>query len=780
MAAGRIEGLLPHLRDLVSRGDNQTADRELLQRFSAGQDEAAFAEIVRRHGPVLLRVCRRVLHNGHDAEDVCQAAFLLLAQKATSVRWRDSVAGWLFQTAYRLSLKARTAGLRRSRHEAQARPAAPADPLAELTVREMQAVLDEELHRLPEPYRAPILLCCLEGRSRDEAAADLGWPLATVKDRLERGRERLRARLARRGVQLGTALASAWLLEGTAQAGLSPHATARAASLIATGQATLASFLPARVAALAKGVTTTMLVCRMTMLALAGSLLALGVAAGVTKPSGKPAAIKAQAAQAKPAAADAAPAEPEALPLVGHKGKVNAITFAHGGKSVATAGADGTVRVWDPTTGVQLHKLEQAGKAAGVAFSPDGRVLAGAFVGPAGKVGLWDTATGKPLWQSGHKMPGPRAAVAFSPDGRQVLAGFGDESGSFHAATGKMLFLFRGQPGGATAVAISPDGKHLVVGGGGSVMLLDRTTGRALRTWRSKGNVTSVAFLPTGTRIAATDGGQAIRMLDLTTGKEESAFAAKDAIRALALSPDGKRAATALSDGTILLWDSSGRQERRFSARGAVHAMAFSPDGKRLATAGEDGAILWDLTRDEKPLPKDFKLTDKEVTALWDDLASSEGGKVYTAARLLRADPARSVPFLLKRLARQEETPDKKKLKKLIADLDSDEFKTRDAAMKALEKLGSAAEEAMREALAARPSLEAKTRLERLLRLLGTEGALTAEQQRDVRAVRVLEQAGTPAARKALQALVKESRGWWASKEAKEALERMSRRDKKP
>jgi RNA polymerase sigma factor (sigma-70 family) len=214
MTVQRLRTLLPRLREFVSRSGSQTADRELLRRFSAEQDEAAFAEIVRRHGPMLLRVCQRVLHNDHDAEDICQAAFLLLAQKASSIRWHESVAGWLFQSVYRLSLQARKAAGRRRRHEGRLRPAPGPDPLAELTVRELEAVLDEELNRLPEKYRAPILLCCLQGRSRDEAGRCLGWTPAVVKDRLEQGRERLRARLARRGVLLGTALTSAWLFDG--------------------------------------------------------------------------------------------------------------------------------------------------------------------------------------------------------------------------------------------------------------------------------------------------------------------------------------------------------------------------------------------------------------------------------------------------------------------------------------------------------------------------------------------------------------------------------------
>src|SRR5262245_25760445 len=152
----RVQTILPVLKKLVSLQDNQTADRELLKRFSRERDETAFSEIVRRHGPMLVRVCQRVVHNAQDAEDICQAAFLLLAQKATAVHWCDSVAGWLFQTAYRMSLKARARASCRKRHETRAKPRQPADPVAELTVRELQAVLDDELSRLPEKYRAPI------------------------------------------------------------------------------------------------------------------------------------------------------------------------------------------------------------------------------------------------------------------------------------------------------------------------------------------------------------------------------------------------------------------------------------------------------------------------------------------------------------------------------------------------------------------------------------------------------------------------------------------------
>jgi RNA polymerase sigma factor (sigma-70 family) len=228
---------------------------------------------------MLLRVSQRVLHHCQDAEDVCQAAFLLLAKKAASPRWRDSVAGWLFQTAYRLAAKSRVTARRRARREARAQAAAPPDPTADLSVRELQAVLDEEISRLPAHYRGPIVLCCLEGKSRDEAARLLGWTLANVKDRLEHGRERLRGRLARRGVLLGTVLTSAWLLEPSLDAAgftLLPAATARAARAVAAGQTALGEAFPARVIALAEGVSPTMFPNRIAFVLLISLALALG------------------------------------------------------------------------------------------------------------------------------------------------------------------------------------------------------------------------------------------------------------------------------------------------------------------------------------------------------------------------------------------------------------------------------------------------------------------------------------------------------------------------
>ena len=383
MAVADVRSLLAAGQEGVASTD-PTSDLDLLRRFTAARDEAAFAEIVRRHRPLLLRLCQRILHSGHDAEDVCQAAFLLLAQQATSLRWHASVAGWLFQVGYRLSLKARVATHRRTRHEAQAKPALAPDPIAQLTIGELQTVLDEELSRLPEKWRAPILLCCMEGRSRDEAARFLGWTLAAVKNRLEQGRQRLRSRLARRGLSLGTAVLSTWLLEPTGRVAsftVTPPAAAQAALAIATGRAALLDFLPPHVAALAKGGMTTMFTRAATIVALVGLALGLTAAGVVTALSGASSPTQVPVIQAvlQPAVAVPQPTvspkevvQPAALPLEGHKGAVHAVALDRDGKTLATAGADKTVRLWDLATGQQLHNLKQTGEAAGVALSPRG------------------------------------------------------------------------------------------------------------------------------------------------------------------------------------------------------------------------------------------------------------------------------------------------------------------------------------------------------------------------------------------------------------------------
>jgi RNA polymerase sigma factor (sigma-70 family) len=193
------------------------SDRHLIDAFAKAGDESAFTELVRRHGSLVLGVCRRILGNVQDSEDAFQAVFLVLAKKASAISWSDSIKNWLHGVACRVAMKARGQVLRRKQKEYEAgqQPAATGQASA---CTELRAVLDEELEQLPDKYRSVLILCYLEGKTRDEAAEQLGWSMGSVKGCLERGREQLRDRLTRRGLALSAILAVALLGEATASA----------------------------------------------------------------------------------------------------------------------------------------------------------------------------------------------------------------------------------------------------------------------------------------------------------------------------------------------------------------------------------------------------------------------------------------------------------------------------------------------------------------------------------------------------------------------------------
>jgi RNA polymerase sigma factor (sigma-70 family) len=188
------------------------SDRELLDRFHRQRDQAAFEVILRRHGPMVLGVCRRILPQAHDAEDAFQATFLVLVRKAGVLRDPGLLANWLYGVAYRVARKARARLARRSEYERQAASMPAADVPLDLAWREMRSLLDEELQALPAKYQAPLVLCYLEGLSNEEAARRLGWPSGSISYRLAKGRELLRQRLARRDRALSTEMFASVLL----------------------------------------------------------------------------------------------------------------------------------------------------------------------------------------------------------------------------------------------------------------------------------------------------------------------------------------------------------------------------------------------------------------------------------------------------------------------------------------------------------------------------------------------------------------------------------------
>jgi RNA polymerase sigma factor (sigma-70 family) len=254
MATNRLRKALNHLQSVLAPpGSEALTDAQLLARFLAGRDEAAFAVLVRRHGPMVLGVCRRLLRHAQDAEDAFQAAFLVLARKAGSVLKGEAVGSWLYMVAYRAAQRARAGRARRQAREKQVDDM-PHPPVQPEETQDWLPLLDDELGRLPEKYRAPVVLCDLEGQSRREAARQLKVPDGTLSRRLAAGRRLLAERLSRRGVTLSGGALAAALSGGAASAQVAAPlvvATAKAAVFAAQGHLAAVS---TPVAVLTKGV----------------------------------------------------------------------------------------------------------------------------------------------------------------------------------------------------------------------------------------------------------------------------------------------------------------------------------------------------------------------------------------------------------------------------------------------------------------------------------------------------------------------------------------------
>jgi RNA polymerase sigma factor (sigma-70 family) len=623
--------LLRHVRRVASHATPD--DAALLGRYLAGRDPAAFEALVRRHGPMVLRVCRRLLGHAQDAEDAFQATFLVLARKAGSVRPAGALAAWLHGVACRVALGARTTAARRRLREGTAPDLAPPDPhpdpLSELTAREALRTLDEEVERLPEAYRLPVVLCCLEGLSQEEAARQLGWAPGSVKGRLERGRKRLHQRLARRGLSLAAGLA---LAEMARVAAAGPAAALTAATVKAAGGAHV---LPARVAALAEGglqpLALSKVKCGLLLLLVVGTAAA-GLAARARpvpageEPDGRPAAEQPKSSEQKgPARTDryGDPLPPGAVARLGslrlyHGEQVHRVTLSGDGRWVVSTAADGN-RLWDAVTGRE-RPLRAALRQAAV-FATQDQLLAvekrnldlqlcdlvtGKKVGgllPAAKVGQLPV-TLHMSWPDGT------SPLALSPDGRTLVVcnlGLG----------GRPVLRFcdvrRGQVEGpvalkldnvsATRFAFSADGKALVVQCNNAMVHVWDVPGRTEKLVSRSSPADfggHIALSPDGTVLAtAPDAGKRIRLWDARTLKElpPPLNQHDKPPRSLTFAPDGNLLAATYGDPTVGLWDLATRKKvRQLQGKDFyVDHVAFSADGKTLAGSDGYGATLWDV-----------------------------------------------------------------------------------------------------------------------------------------------------------------------------------------
>jgi RNA polymerase sigma factor (sigma-70 family) len=276
--------ILSYLRTLLeANGLGDVSDGRLLEQFVTHQEELAFNALMRRHGPMVFSVCRRVLHENHDAEDAFQATFLLLARKAGVIRKQQAVGGWLHGVARRLALKARTMAARRDSHEKHV--ASMKRPNLEPAWTELNQDLDSALQELPAKYREPIVLCYLEGKTQEQSAKLLGCSVGTVRNRLAQGRNLLRDRLTRRGCTLSAA-AFTTVLATTAAARAVPiqlrHATLKAAVAFASGSALTPGLVSSQVVTLVNAGIKAMVAAKIKLagvVIVSASLLGLGAAA---------------------------------------------------------------------------------------------------------------------------------------------------------------------------------------------------------------------------------------------------------------------------------------------------------------------------------------------------------------------------------------------------------------------------------------------------------------------------------------------------------------------
>jgi RNA polymerase sigma factor (sigma-70 family) len=256
-------------------------DQELLRCFLAERDQAAFDALLRRHGSMVFDVCRNVLGNEQGAEDAFQATFLVLAQKAAAIRKKSSVGSWLYGVAYRTANKARSCSAKRRKHEARVPRLMATTPADDISWREIRQLLYSELNRLPECYRAPVVLCYLEENSQQEAARFLGISRGTLQRRLDAGRALLRTRLVRRGLGPAAILAiSTW--PSTKVSGLVPFglldSTVKASVLIGAGEAARGVISP-KVLALTEGVLKAMFLSKLRLVS--AMFLAVSISAGL-------------------------------------------------------------------------------------------------------------------------------------------------------------------------------------------------------------------------------------------------------------------------------------------------------------------------------------------------------------------------------------------------------------------------------------------------------------------------------------------------------------------
>ena len=504
------------------------------------------------------------------------------------------------------------------------------------------------------------------------------------------------------------------------------------------------------------------------------------------------------------------------VPVQGHQGIVSALAVSEDGRTVTTVGGDRTVRRWETTTGKEISRRALPPGATAVVLSTRGQTVA--FGGPDAAVHWWDAATGKELGRFVRRQAGPGglpapAALVISPDGRTLAAvGADNVLRCWDTAAGEDLKPGGDNPrqGGPAAfgsvanLVFAPDGRTLALvamdraqmpplpgaapvkplpaepGPLPTIRLWDVTLGRETRRFDPHpGGVATLAFAPDGRTLASANYDGTISLWETATGRERLRInpdksGGDVSLAVTAFSPDGRTLASGGQDRVVRLLDlATGRERARLTGHeGGILAVAFAPHGRALVSASTDGtALVWKVPAAAGDAP--VGLNARRAEGLWSDLCGRDAAKAYKASCTLRAGGSETVALLRERLRPAAATPARPVIA-WITDLDSDRFEVRQKAFRELENLGEAAEPALRKALAGNPSPEVRQRVEDLL-AKRDRGATAPQQVEGVRAVEVLEHIGTPEARQVLKELGNGNPDALLTREARAALERLSR-----
>lgn len=570
------------LRRLAGPGPDDVSDADLLGRFVASHDPAAFEALVRRHGRLVWGTCRRRLRDAHAAEDAFQTTFLALARHASAVRRPDALAAWLHRVAVRCS-----AEFRPPRYHMSASfldiPARGTDPAAAAAANDLERLVDCEIDALPEPFRLAFVLCEVEQRTAADAAKTLGCPVGTIESRLTRARKWLRARLVRRGITVGS-------LTGVALAADAVPASARSGAVaLATGM----SPVPPTLASVADRVVRSGLGALTVGVGLCSGLGIVGLGGLLWVLTQAPVAVT-------PVESPAVSISSTDLPIPEQEQfRRNRDNFPLPPEAIARLGD-----AW----------LRHGALPQRMAFSGDGRFLA---TGGAGDrwLRVWDLETNRPrvhLWLAAGEVP---AAVALTVDGRVLRALIC--TGDMQTAQLREYDTFRGiethrklvAGGPMNSSAFSSDGRLLALATGGRLRMID--TASASERWRTDVGVATerldLAFAANGRRLAAVaTGSDRMRIFDADTGRGgRELIDSKSTLSLPTLSADGRRlAAWCSTTQRIRVWDADDRElVNTIEPRSLITGLAMTPDGTSVvAFASRGPAVLWPVERNSRKI----------------------------------------------------------------------------------------------------------------------------------------------------------------------------------